>query len=418
MPADSAPLPRLDSAEWLKRQPTRAVFRALQAGGYPARAVGGVVRNALLGEPVADVDIATPARPEEVLRLAAAAGLKAIPTGLQHGTVTVVADHTPFEVTTLREDVETFGRHARVAFTDDWAADARRRDFTINALYCDADGNVYDPLGGYTDVLARRVRFIGNAEERIREDYLRILRFFRMTAVYAAGPPDAAGLAAAVRERAGLTKLSGERLHQELMRLLAAPRAPELTGTMRDYGLLTAVLPVAPRPAIMRRLAEIEQELGRPPDPVLRLAALAVEVIEDALRLRDRLRLSTAELETLARAAAAPQEGLNPGSGEREAKVRVYRYGAKIMREQLLLNWARSGASPADPAATALYALPARWQAPEFPLGGADIVAAGVPPGPRIGEILRALEDRWVADGFSEDRKRLDADLVRLLERE
>ena len=418
MPAEHAPLPRLDEADWLTRPQTQAVFAALQAGGYPARAVGGVVRNALLGQPVADVDIATPAPPDEVMRLATAAGLKAVPTGLEHGTVTVVADHTPFEVTTLREDVETFGRHARVAFTDDWAADARRRDFTLNALYCDRRGEVYDPLGGYADVLARRVRFIGDATERIREDYLRILRFFRLTAVYAVGPPDPDGLSAAVRERAGLARLSGERIHQELMRLFAAPRAPDLIDTMRVYGLLTAVLPVAPRPAILRRLAEIEQALDLPPNPVLRLAAVGVEVSEDAFRLRDRLRLSAAEFDTLMRAAAAPREGLNPGASEREAKVCLYRHGAKVMREQLLLNWSRSRTDPRDPAAADLYALPERWQPPIFPLGGADVVAAGVPPSPRVGEILRELESRWIAAGFPNDRKQLQAELTRLVARD
>ncbi len=416
MPAESAPLPRLDEADWLKRPQTQAVFEALHAGGYPARAVGGVVRNALLGQPVADVDIATPAPPDEVLRLATAAGLKAVPTGLQHGTVTVIADHTPFEVTTLREDVETFGRHARVAFTDDWAADARRRDFTINALYCDSRGEVYDPLGGYPDLLARRVRFIGDAAERIREDYLRILRFFRLTAVYAAGPPDPDGLSAAVRERAGLVRLSGERIHQELMRLLAAPRAPDLIDAMREHGLLTAVLPVAPRPAFLRRLAAIEEALSLPPSAALRLAVVGVEVSEDALRLRDRLRLSTAEFETLLLAATARREGLHPGASEREARVKLYRYGARVMREQLLLNWSCLSTDPYDPAATALYALPERWQPPVFPFSGADVVAAGIPPSPRVGEILRELESGWIAAGFPDDRQQLDAELGRLVE--
>lgn len=415
MPGDASPLPRLDRAEWLKRPQTQAVFKALEAGGYQARAVGGVVRNALLGLPVADVDIATTAPPKEVMRLATAAGLKAVPTGMQHGTVTVIADHIPFEVTTLREDVETFGRHARVAFTDDWAADARRRDFTINALYCDAEGNIYDPLGGYPDVLARRVRFIGDPVERIREDYLRILRFFRLTAVYAEGPPDPDGLRAAVRERAGLSRLSGERIHQELMRLVKAARAPEIIEWMRDYGLLTVVLPVAPRPKFLRRLAEIERALQRPANSALRLAALCVEVVEDAIRLRERLRLSTAEFETLARAADAPRVGIHPGSSEREAKVCLYRHGAKVMREQLLINWARSDASIRDQSAAALYALPERWQPPVFPISGADVVAAGIRPGPRVGEILRRLEDGWIAAGFPSDRQQLDAELARIV---
>src|SRR5581483_10750916 len=204
----SGPLPSLAGADWLVRPETQAVFRALAARGHAARAVGGAVRNALLGRPVIDIDIATPARPEEVMEAARAAGLAAVPTGIAHGTVTVLAAHVPHEVTTLRRDVETHGRHATVAFTDDWEADARRRDFTINALYCSGEGEVFDPLGAYPDLASRRVRFIGDAHERIREDYLRILRFFRLTAEYGEGPPAPEGLAACVAEREGLGRLS------------------------------------------------------------------------------------------------------------------------------------------------------------------------------------------------------------------
>src|SRR6185312_6892628 len=217
-PPPTRQLPSLAGADWLARRETQAVFAALAAKGFAARAVGGAVRNALLGCPVVDVDIATPARPEQVIAAAQAAGLAAVPTGLAHGTVTVIAAHVAHEVTTLREDVEAHGRHATVAFTDDWAADARRRDFTINALYCSAGGEVFDPLSGYADLMARRVRFIGDAGERIREDYLRILRFFRFTAAYGEGPPDRPALDACVRERAGLAVLSGERMREEMLR--------------------------------------------------------------------------------------------------------------------------------------------------------------------------------------------------------
>src|SRR5882724_1401862 len=199
-PPPTRELPSLAGADWLTRRQTRAVFEALAAKGFAARAVGGAVRNALLGRPVVDIDIATPALPEQVIEAARAAGLAAVPTGLAHGTVTVISSHLAHEVTTLREDVETHGRHATVAFTDDWAADARRRDFTINAFYCSADGEVFDPLGAAGDLAARRVRFIGDARQRIREDFLRILRFFRLTAEYGEGSPDAEGLAACVVE--------------------------------------------------------------------------------------------------------------------------------------------------------------------------------------------------------------------------
>jgi poly(A) polymerase len=405
--------PRLDNASWLTRRETQAVFEAIERGGFAARAVGGAVRNALLGRPVSDVDIATTASPEEVMRLAAAAGLKAVPTGLAHGTVTVIVDHVPYEVTTLREDIETFGRHAKVVFTDDWAADARRRDFTMNALYCGADGTVYDPLGGYPDLVARRVRFIGDPRARIREDYLRILRFFRFTAEYAEGRPDPEGLLASVRERTGLAQLSGERVHQELMRLLKAPRALAAIAAMLDHGLLTEAIPVAPRPALLSRLIEIERALGLTPEPIRRLGILVVEVREDAERLRDRLKLSTTEFAALLRAAGRTS-AIAAAATERDAKTYLYRHGADHYRERVLMDWARFGYPSQDPFWHALFWLPQRWQAPAFPLSGADVVALGVPPGPRVGEVLRQLENWWIDAGFPNDRQALRLQLAHL----
>jgi poly(A) polymerase len=220
----SAP-PSLKEAEWLQWPETAKVFAALNAEGVETRAVGGAVRDALLGLPVTEIDLATTAVPQKVMTLAREAGLKAIPTGIEHGTVTVIVDEMPFEVTTLRRDVETFGRHAKVAFTEDWEEDARRRDFTLNALYADREGIVFDPLGFYADLMEGRVRFIGDAEARIKEDYLRILRFFRFNAYYGRGPLDADGLAASVKLREGLAQLSAERVAAEMRRLLVAPRA-------------------------------------------------------------------------------------------------------------------------------------------------------------------------------------------------
>jgi poly(A) polymerase len=368
------------------------------------------VRNALLGRPVVDIDIATPARPEEVVAAVEAAGLAAVPTGLAHGTVTVVANHVPFEVTTLREDVETHGRHATVAFTADWAADARRRDFTLNALYCGADGEVFDPLCGYADLALRRVRFIGAARERIREDYLRILRFFRLTAEHGAGAPDAEGLAACVREREGLIRLSGERVRGELLRLLAAPRGPELLQWMHGYGLLTQVLGAAPRPALLDRLGAIEAGLRLPADAILRLAALAVEVAEDADRLRERLRLSNDEHARLARAASRDPR-IGPAEPEQAARACLYTIGAAAYRDLVLVAWARSGADPADPAWRRCYTLPECWQPPRFPLGGGDVIALGVPAGPRVGQLLREVEAWWIAGDFAADEAALRARL-------
>ncbi len=397
-----SPPHRLTGAEWLERPETQAVFAALAARGHAGRAVGGAVRNALAGRPVADVDIATDARPEDILRAAEAAGLKAVPTGLAHGTVTVVAGTRPYEITTLRRDVETHGRHATVVFTHDWAEDARRRDFTLNALYCGADGTLFDPLGGYPDLAARRVRFIGDAGERIREDYLRILRFFRLTADFAAGPADAEGLAACVRERAGLAILSAERVRVELLRLLAAPRGPEVAALMQDYGLLPSVLGAAPRPTLLARLAAIEAALGLAPDAALRLAALAVEIPEDAERLRDRLRLSNGETAKLARAAGRGGD-IGPPSPEAHARAWLYRHGAAAHHERTLLDWARSGASPDSEAWHRRFDLPDRWQPPRFPLTGADVLAQGIPAGRRVGETLRALEEWWIASDFAAD---------------
>ena len=410
--ASSAPSHLGDTA-WLQRPAPRAVFAALAAKGFVARAVGGAVRNALIGRHVADVDIATPARPEEVIAAAAAAGLRSIPTGLQHGTVTVLAEGDACEVTTLREDVESYGRQAKVAFTTDWAADARRRDFTLNALYCGADGELFDPLGGWPDLAARRVRFIGAAEERIGEDYLRILRFFRFVAEYGEGAPDAEGLAACVAQRAGLALLSAERVRWEVMRLLAAPRGPEVVRWMLDYGLITQVLGQAPRPLLLERVAALEAALGLAADPLRRLAALTVETREDAERLRLRLRLSNEDYALLARVEAGKAK-LGAATADSAAKAMLYREGQEAYQWLLVLDWARSG-DPAEHAGwRGLWTLPARWQPPRLSISGNDVMALGVPPGPRVGALLGGIEEWWIAGGFAADRSELLAKLREL----
>jgi poly(A) polymerase len=407
-------LPLLNNAPWLRRPETQAVFAALAARGFVARAVGGAVRNTLLGLPVTDVDIATTARPEDVVAAAEAAGLKAVPTGIAHGTVTIISNGSAYEVTTLRKDVETHGRHATVAFTDDWTADGRRRDFTLNALYCSAGGEVFDPLSGHADLMARRVRFIGDAGERIREDYLRILRFFRFTATYGEGPPDRPGLNACVRERAGLAVLSGERMREEMLRLLAAPRAAELIAVMLDFGLLPQVLGLAPRPGLLARLVHLQADLSLAPDAILRLAALAVEVPEDAERLRTRFRLSNEETAKLIRASIrAP--AIDPNASESAAKACLYAEGASAFQESVLLAWARSGEASTSGAWRGRLALPDRWRAPRFPIGGADAMALGVPAGPHVGELLRTLEDWWIAGDFTANEAALRAKLVELV---
>lgn len=406
-------LPALTGVAWLAAEPTQRVLRALDSRGLTARVVGGAVRNALLGLPVADIDIATIASPEQVIAAAAAGGMKTVATGLRHGTVTVIAGHHAFEVTTLRRDVETDGRHATVAFTDDWAADAARRDLTLNALYCDADGVIFDPLGGLADVLARRVRFIGDARSRIREDYLRILRFFRFAAQYAEGPLDAAGLAASVAEREGLQRLSPERVRAELVRLLVAPGAVPAIATMAAHGLLTALLPVVPRIGVFGRLAAIEGVLVAPSSAALRLAALGVAVEEDARSLAQHLRLSADERDVLLRSAT--DTTVSAGDCDRARRVALYRLGPDRFRNRVLLDWAGSGASPVDADWRHLFELPARWAAPAMPFAGRDLLARGLEPGPRMGEMLAAFEAWWIAEDFPCDRATLDAALARLL---
>lgn len=400
----SAP-PSLKDAEWLKRPETGRVFAALAAPGVETRAVGGAVRNTLLGLKVTEIDLATTALPEQVMALARQAGLKAVPTGIEHGTVTVVADGVPFEVTTLRRDVETFGRHATIAFTQDWEEDARRRDFTLNALYAGSDGALFDPLGGYADVVAGRVRFIGDAEARIKEDYLRILRFFRFNAYYGKGPLDAEGLAACVRLRAGLDQLSAERIAGELRKLLVAPQAMRAVEALFDYGLLTQLLGGAPRLMRFARLVAAEEALGLAPDAALRLAALAVFVPEDAERLAACLRLSNAEQAVLA-LGAEDHEAAELGD-EAAAKRALYRLGPCTYESHILLAAADAGVSPQDPRLSQALQLAHRWQAPEFPLRGHDIMALGPPKGPEIGVILRRLEAEWIASGFALSRDEL-----------
>ena len=400
-------LPSLADAAWLTRPETRAVLDALRQDGFEARIVGGAVRNALMDLPVKDLDIATTAPPEDVVRLAEAANLRVVPTGVAHGTVTIISGRQPFEVTTLRRDIETFGRHARVTFTSDWAEDAARRDFTLNALYCDAAGTLHDPLGGYADLVARRVRFIGRAEDRIREDYLRILRFFRFTAEYADGAPDAAGLDASVALAEGLAQLSGERIRAEMLRLLAAPHAVETVSIMAAVGIVDRLIGAQCNVRLLARLASIEAAHQRAPDALLRLAALAgpsAGAGPDALARR--FRLSNAEAERLAR-VAFPDRALLPETDEREARAYIYRFGADTFRDGVLMAWAASEAPADDPHWQARFRLPERWSAPELPVRGADLLARGLAEGPAIGRVVRAFEDWWIAHDFPSDKLQL-----------
>ena len=400
----------LAGAPWLVRRETRAVLAALAAAGHEARIVGGAVRNALLGEAIGDIDIATTARPDGVMSAARAAGIEAIPTGVSHGTVTVISGHVPFEVTTLREDVETFGRHARVAFTANWEADARRRDFTINALYCDADGTLSDPIGGLADLAARRIRFIGDARARIREDALRILRFFRFHARYSPGKIDAEGLAACAAERPLLAGLSAERVRTEFLKLLDAPGAAPVVAAMAGHGFVVAILGRAPRIGMLSRLVSQDAARRRPADPHLRLSVLAVAVEEDRDHLAARLRLSRDEARALVvidprlTALVALDE-----AGQRRA---LYAIGPERWRCMAMAGAAGAESAAAIAAWDSLGALPERWAVPRFPLAGRDALALGLAPGPRIGALLAEIEAEWIASDFAADAVALEARLA------
>ena len=397
----------LPDTGWLKDGALARLLSLLDRDGEEARVVGGAVRNALIRLPFDEVDIATTAVPDEVTRRAAAAGLKAIPTGAEHGTVTVVIDGKPFEVTTLRVDIETYGRKAKVSFGRDWAKDAARRDFTINALSVSADGKIHDYVGGLADIAAHKVRFIGEPAQRIAEDYLRILRFFRFHAWYAHGPPDAAGLHACVVARAGLETLSRERVRVELMKLLVAPRATPTRAVMAETGILGTVLGGVPLLASFENMAKVEAAIGAPADAVQRLGALGVATMEDAERLSERLRLSNAEFERLM--ALEYWWRVKPAAGEHAARVLLYQLGTKSFVDRALVAWSRSDAGAADAAWRQLATLAQRWIAPMFPLKAQDFLSRGVPKGPPMGAALRAAEQAWVDADFPDDRAVIEA---------
>ncbi|HSY89256.1 MAG TPA: CCA tRNA nucleotidyltransferase [Verrucomicrobiae bacterium] len=399
---------RLPPQPWMSAPATKAVVAALTAGGSEVRFVGGCVRDALLGRAVTDIDIATPDEPARVIELLEAAGLKAVPTGIDHGTVTAVALHQPFEITTLRRDVESYGRRAKVAFTDDWIEDAARRDFTFNAMSCAPDGQLYDPFGGAADLEAKRVRFVGDAEARIREDVLRLLRFFRFYAHYGAPPPDAEALAAVERLAPLLPTLSGERIAAETLKLLAARDPAAVLRLMQHHGVLAHFLPEGTQLDRLARLTAIERSLNLKPEPPRRLAAV-LESEAAARAVAARWHLSNALRDRLVEALtpSAP----TPALDDKTRRVLRYELTAEAFRDRGLLAWA-GDESARDESWRDLVAL-ADWTPPRFPLRAQDALALGIVPGPALGEILREMERWWIEGDFRADRRACLAEMKR-----
>jgi poly(A) polymerase len=380
---------------WMDKPPVQALLAALARGGIGARFVGGCVRNTVLGQPVDDIDIAVDKPPQTVMRTLEAADLKVVPTGLRHGTVTAIVKGRPFELTTLRRDLETDGRRAVVAFTDDWRADAERRDFTFNALYADPDGTIWDPFDGRADLVAGRVRFIGDADQRIAEDRLRVLRFFRFHAWFGRPPLDSAGFDACRRNAGSLSALSAERVAKELLRLLAAPAPADALAAMAEAGALDHWLPEYAGAARLKALVAREEA----PDPLRRLAAIVSP--SAATAVARRLKLSTQEALRL----QLMLEPAVPGDLENH-RVALYRLGTRLFIDRVLLDGPRDW--------QAALALARRWTPPELPISGADALALGLEPGPKVGALLEAVERWWIAGDFSADRAACLAELKRL----
>lgn len=394
----------IKDAAFLTSRGLQQILSLLNCEGEEARIAGGAVRNALLGLDVNDIDIATTALPTEVTRRCEAIGIRVVPTGVDHGTVTAVIDGVPYEITTLREDIATDGRHATVTFGRDWQKDANRRDFTINGLYADQAGNVIDLVGGVADIRTKALRFIGDAEQRMREDYLRILRFFRFFAWYGHGRPDSNGIKASARLKDNLQELSAERVWAELKKLLCAPDPSRALLWMRQAGVLTAILPESEKWGIdaVHGLIKAEAEFEWSVDALLRLEAIIPPQETKIIELAKRLRLSNTESERLL--AWAKAKGAAPETTNKVLALELYRGEPQSVIDRLKLALASSFEKADKKAISGIlrqlhYARD--WQRPVFPLSGADLLAEGIAAGPEVGKRLKALEEKWLASGFT-----------------
>ncbi|TLP48300.1 CCA tRNA nucleotidyltransferase [Cohaesibacter sp. CAU 1516] len=385
--------------DWLNRPDLQALFTLLNRDGHEVRVVGGAVRNALLGEPVGDIDCATTAPPSLVMDWARAEDIRVLPTGLDHGTVTLLIDDTPFEVTTLRSDVETDGRHAKVAFGRDWAEDARRRDFTMNALYLDHEGRLYDPTGlGIADARIRCVRFIGDASERIAEDYLRVLRFFRFYAHYGKHFTDQ-DYHACIEAQSNLSSLSAERVGAEMTKLLRGAYASEALQVMHEGGMLGDILRCVPRLGRFDRLVSMSREMHLKPTVPLLLTVLCVKVEEDALRLARTLRLPNRMRDHMVRLV----NGVGPIDDMSEERLQqlAYWHGKDVAQDLAMLALVYHQIAPDLTSLSMMMRNLDLWDAPRFPINGRDLIAFGIKPGPKMGEWLHDLETLWVESGFA-----------------
>ena len=393
-------------APWMALPETQAVIAALEARGFPgcARFVGGCVRNTLMGKPIDDIDIATTLTPDQVIQALGEAGLRAIPTGVDHGTVTALSKGRPYEITTLRRDVETDGRRAVVSFTQDWDQDAERRDFRFNALYVDLQGRLYDPTGeGVNDAREGRVVFVGDPMTRIREDYLRILRFFRFHAWYGKGEADQKALAACKALKGMVEGRAAERTQKELLKLLAADDPRAALRLMAATSVLSSILPFVKSLARFEGLMTIETEQLFENDPELRLAALIPDDPKVAVELAERLRLSNTLKERLVEAVGKSPRIVSWMS-PRECRRAVYALGIKTFSDRVKLAWAGAGRTATTPQWRGLLALGESWTPPAFPLTGEEVLKAGVPKGPMVGEVMREVEIWWIDQDFIEDK--------------
>lgn len=389
----------LQHQAWMIAPETRKVMDALLDDGGDARFVGGCVRNALCNRNIVDIDIATPLPPEQVIERLARHDISYVPTGLKHGTVTAIVEGHPFEITTLRRDIATDGRHAEVAFTDDWRADASRRDFTFNAIFATAEGGLFDPFGGVEDLRNGRVRFVGDPATRIKEDYLRILRFFRFHAHFGRGAPEEAALNACAAAAPQLAHLSAERIRQEILKLLESPNAAATWRLMVQYGIIAHVLPAATNVAALEKLIRLEiQQHDDHPFPLRRLAALLEATAKDVPSIAQALRLSNDQAAQLNLMLGKP---LTLAISASEVRKLVYRHGNDAVRSFLLLAAAK--AEDTAPLA-ALYHEATVFRAPRFPLRGDDVLKTGVPPSPEVGRIMESIENWWIEQDFAPDR--------------